>query len=144
MGWMQGSPPPPDRIIRFADLSFYRFPQLRWSFPHWRELYPTVNVARGEGAASYLPRRMRQDIDALRFSPLGGAATMTWPESLAANYTEGIVVLHRGMIVYERYFGALQPERAHVAHSVTKSFVGTIAAMLLHEGVLDPSARIDR
>ena len=32
---------------------------------------------------------------------------MTWAESLPANYTDGIVVLHQGRIVYERYFGAL-------------------------------------
>ena len=63
---------------------------------------------------------------------------MTWTESLAANYTDGIVVLHRGCIVYERYFGALTAERPHVAFSVTKSFFGTIAATLIAEGTLDP------
>ena len=45
----------------------------------------------------------------------------------AANYTDGIVVLHRGRIVYERYFGALTAERPHIAFSVTKSFIGTLA-----------------
>ena len=37
---------------------------------------------------------------------------MTWADSLVANYTDGIVILHRGRIVYERYFGALTSERA--------------------------------
>ncbi len=32
---------------------------------------------------------------------------MTWPQSLGANYTDGILMLHRGRIVYERYFGVL-------------------------------------
>jgi hypothetical protein len=32
LGWMVGSPPPPDKIIRFADGSFYTFPKFRWSF----------------------------------------------------------------------------------------------------------------
>ncbi|MBP8081348.1 MAG: serine hydrolase, partial [Arenimonas sp.] len=140
MGWMVGAPPPPDRIIRFDDGSFLKFPQLRWSFAHWRELYPTVEVSRGDGPASPLPRTERTDLDAVTFVPLGGTQPMTWAQSLAANYTDGILVMHQGRVVYERYFGALKPDGMHIAHSVTKSFVGTIAAMLVAEGKLDADA----
>ena len=65
---------------------------------------------------------------------------MTWAQSLDANYTDGILVLHRGRIVYERYFGALAADRQHLAYSVTKSFVATLAATLIAEGALDESA----
>jgi CubicO group peptidase (beta-lactamase class C family) len=142
LGWMVGSPPPVERLIRFEDGSCWRFPQWRWSFSHWRELVPTVNVARGPGPASVLERAPRPDLDAVRFTPLGRSTDMTWAQSLEANYTDGIVVLHRGKIVYERYFGALDAERPHIAFSVTKSFFGTIAAMLIHEGRLDPRAPV--
>ncbi len=74
----------------------------------------------------------------------GAPTALTWAESLAANYTDGIVVLHRGRIVYERYFGALTAERPHIAFSVTKSFTGTLAAMLVAEGKLDPAAPVSR
>jgi CubicO group peptidase (beta-lactamase class C family) len=142
LGWMVGSPPPADKVIRFEDGSFRRFPQSRWSFSHWREFVPTVNVSRGSGAISVLPREERKELDAVAFVPLGGTRPMTWAESLAANYTDGIVVLHRGRIVYERYFGALTPERPHIAFSTTKSLFGTIAAMLITEGKLDSSATV--
>ena len=46
LGWMVGSPPPPDRILRFDDGSYFRFPAMRWSVVHFRELMPTVNVSR--------------------------------------------------------------------------------------------------
>jgi CubicO group peptidase (beta-lactamase class C family) len=69
---------------------------------------------------------------------------MTWAVSLVANFTDGIVVLHRGRIVYERYFGALKGDGHHIAFSVTKSFFGTIAASLVAEGKLDANARVDR
>ena len=59
---------------------------------------------------------------------------MTWAESLLANYTDGILILHRGRIVYERYFGVLDAHTPHIAFSVTKSFVATVAATLVHEG----------
>jgi CubicO group peptidase (beta-lactamase class C family) len=67
---------------------------------------------------------------------------MTWAESLLANYTDGILILHRGRIVYERYFGVLDAHTPHIAFSVTKSFVATIAATLLHEGLMDEHATV--
>jgi CubicO group peptidase (beta-lactamase class C family) len=144
LGWMVGSPPPADKLIRAGDGSAYRFPQWRWSFSHWRELVPTVEVARGLGPVNLLTREERTDLDAVTFVPLGGGKPMTWAESLVANYTDGIVVLHRGKIVYERYFGALKPEGHHIGFSVTKSFFGTIAAALIAEGKLDANARVDK
>jgi CubicO group peptidase (beta-lactamase class C family) len=145
LGWMVGTPPPPDKTILFADGSFYRFPQTRWTFSHWRELFPTKHVSRGMGAAAPLPRAEREAaLDGLSFTTLGDGRHMTWAESLGANYTDGIVVLHDGRIVYERYFGALEDSGAHIAFSVTKSFVGTLAGMLIAEGHVDPTARVTR
>lgn len=143
LGWMVGSPPPPDRVVRFEDGSYWRFPALRWSVSNFRQLMPTVNVSRGPGPVAVLPTALRDDIDSLTFTPLGAQRTMTWRESLDANYTDGIVVLHRGRIVYERYFGVLGPEGQHGLMSVTKTFVGTLAATLVAEGRLDPDRRVD-
>ena len=142
LGWMMGSPPPEDRILRFSDGSYFRFPAMRWSVSNFRQLMPTVNVSRGLGAPVPVPRAMREDIDRLRFTPLGSADSMTWTESLAANYTDGIVVLHKGRIVYERYFGVFKEDGQHGAMSVTKSLIGTLGAMLVAEGALNPSKRV--
>jgi hypothetical protein len=144
-GWMVGTPPAPDKTVRVADGSFYRFPQFRWSFANWRELFPTKNVSRGDGPIVDLPRRNREaDLDGVKFTPIGSEQQMTWAESLSANYTDGIVVLHDGRVVYERYFGALSATDPHIAFSVTKSFVGTLACMLIAEGRLDPTAPVSR
>src|SRR5256885_2307739 len=139
---MVGSPPPPDRMLRFDDGSYFQFPAMRWSVSHFRQLMPTVNVSRGLAPAAPLAQALREDIDELRFTPLGASQSMTWRDSLKANYTDGIVVLHKGRVIYERYFGVLKPEGQHGAMSVTKSFVGTLAAMLAAEGQLDPSRRV--
>jgi CubicO group peptidase (beta-lactamase class C family) len=64
---------------------------------------------------------------------------MTWKASLDANYTDGMLILHRGEIVYEYYSGCLDREGRHGAMSVTKSFVGTVAEILIAEGDLDDS-----
>lgn len=141
-GWMQGSPPPPDKVVRFANGDSRRFPQLRWTFSHARELHPTLDIPRGEGPPCALPYALRDDLDAVAFTPLGAARPMTLAQSFKANYTDGIVVLHRGRIVLERYFGALDAQRPHIAFSVTKSFVGTLGAMLVAEGQLDEARPI--
>ena len=142
LGWMVGAPPPPERQLRFDDGSYFQFPALRWSVAHFRQLMPTLNISRGLGAPVPLARALRADLDAVQFTPLGGAAPMTWAQSLAANYTDGIVVLHKGRIVYERYFGALDERGQHAAMSVTKSVTGTLGAMLVAEGRLDENRRV--
>lgn len=142
LGWMVGAPPPADRQIRFEDGSYFRFPQWRWSVANFRQLMPTVNVSRGLTPAVPLKARQRNDIDALTFVPLGREQPMTWAQSLQENYTDGIVILHRGELVYERYFGVLKPEGQHGAMSVTKTFVGTLAALLVAEGTLDPERKV--
>lgn len=142
MGWMTGSPPPADKLIRQADMTLYTFPQTRWSFANFRQLVPSTNVGRGDGTPSALPRAERGDIDGITFTPLGRTGTMTWAQSLEANYTDAIVVLHKGQIVYERYFGVMNPRQTHTAMSVTKSFFGTLGATLVAEGKLDENALV--
>ncbi len=142
LGWMVGSPPPADKVIRFSDSSFFRFPATRWAFSNFRQLQPTAVVPRRNHPVVPFPRAERDDLDPVRFQPLGRSDSMTWAESLGANYTDGILILHRGRIVYERYFGALDPDRQHIAYSVSKSFVGTLAATLIAEGRLDDQALV--
>jgi CubicO group peptidase (beta-lactamase class C family) len=141
-GWMKGFPPAPDKTIRYADISYYHFPQTRWSFSHWRELMPTTNVSRGYGPVSPLPEAKRE-LDSVAFTDMTGKQ-LTWGKSLELNYTDGILVLHKGKVVYERYFGALEPNRPHIAFSMTKSFVGTLASLLAAQGKIDPSALVTK
>ncbi|MBV8849316.1 MAG: serine hydrolase [Methylobacteriaceae bacterium] len=137
---MQGFPPPPDKTARFSDGSASKFPAYRWSFSHLRELMPSAEVSRGEGPIAMLPREER-DLGSVKLTTMDGAS-MTFDEALQKTYADGIVVLHKGKIVYERYFGAGAPLRPHAGFSLTKSFVGTLASMLVSEGKLDPSAPV--
>jgi hypothetical protein len=145
LGWMKGFPPPPDKLITFDNPAGGVFPRTRWSFSHVRETVPTSNVWRGAGAATPLPAATSPvQIEAVTFKPLGGEQTLNFAQMIAGTYTDGILVMHRGKVVYEKYFGALTPERPHIAMSVTKSFVGTLAAILADEGTLDPAAPVTK
>ena len=138
--WMSGFPPAPDRLVRFADGSFYAWPQLEWSFSHMSELVPTKAVWRGPGASRPLPERPA-NLDDLTIS-LDDGSTMTWPEMLATTHTDALAVLHHGNLVYEHYVGACGPHTHHTLMSCNKSMVGTIAEVLIHDGRLDENALV--
>lgn len=144
MGWMQGSPPPPEKRVLFRDGSFFQFPKSRWAFAHIQELMPTARISRGTGPVTSLPKKLRNDLDAVTFTPLGGGDKMTWAQAFEAVYGDAILVLHKGKIVYERYDGAMGPDQPHIAFSVTKSYFGTLAEMMIADGVLDETALISR
>lgn len=144
LGWMQGSPPPADKQISFEGGRFLDFPEIRWSLSHMRELVPTVSVRRGANAPLSFGAPSAADaaaVETLMFSDINGRVRR-FDEALFDTYTDGIVVLHRGRLVFERYFGALEPHLPHACFSVTKSYAGTLAAVLVHEGVLDDSKLI--
>ena len=143
LGWMQGFPPPPDKLIMQPDSNFFSFPRLRWTVCHFRELLPTEQVSRGIGAPVPLEYDLDEAaIDALTFRPPDGREAMTWKESLSVNYTDGMLILHEGKIVYERYFGCLDEAGKHGAMSMTKSLTGLLAEVLLAEGKLDDAALV--
>ena len=143
LGWMRGFPPPPDKLIMQPESDFFSFPKLRWSVCHIRELMPTKQVSRGLGAPVPLTYALDNSIDTCTFMPIGGDARMTWKESLLKNYTDGIVIIHKGRIVYERYFAALTETGKHAAMSMTKSMTGLLAEILVAEGILDDTARVE-
>ena len=142
LAWMTGFPPAPDKAVTFADGSFRKFPQLRWAWSNIRQLVPTIDVWRGSGPASALPRDV-QDLGKVKATTMDGRA-ITFGDALDLTYVDGVVVLHRGRLVFERYSGALQPHKQHIAMSVTKSFTGTLAGMLVAEGKIDPAAPVTK
>ncbi len=144
MGWMQGFPPPPDKLITQPDSVYFSFPRLRWSVCHLREFLPTEEISRGTGAPVPLSypspaefAELRAQIDALVFTPMNSDDEMTWEASLFANYTDGMLILHQGEVVYERYFGCLEEDGKHAIMSMTKSFTGLLAEIMVVEGDLD-------
>ncbi len=143
MQWMQGNPPPKDKTLRVDDGSFFIFPGLRWSVSHMREFMPTVGVSKGlKNAAPLAYAHLKSEIDQIRFMPLGKNQWISFEESLDEVYADGVIILHHGKIVYEHYRGSLTEEGQHTAMSVTKSVTGTLGAILVAEGLIDPKKKV--
>ena len=138
LGLMQGFPPPPDK--RITDQNFMQAPQNRWSFQNIRELRPTREVYRGTGPASRLESKAI-DLDALEIET-SDSRRITFSRWQQESYTDAIVVLHRGKIVYEKYSNGMAPHTQHQMFSVTKSFVGTMVLVLAEQGRIDLKRKV--
>ena len=133
---MSGFPPPAESRATLAN--WQDPPYNRWSFQHLRELIPTQRISRGHGPWSTLPHRAVSPVlDDVTVHRLAGH-TSPFAAVIADTWTDAVVVLHDGEIVFEKYFNGMTKETSHLLMSVTKSVVGCIAGILVEQGLLDP------
>ena len=142
MQWMQGFPPAKEKTLYAQDGSYFVFPGLRYSVNHIQEFSPTRTVPAPKEKLYCVKTKYDDKIDSVVFTPWDSDEPMTFAQSLDANYTDGIIILHKGKIVYEKYPAGLKQDGVHAAMSVSKSFTGTIASILVSEGILDPSKKV--
>lgn len=136
LGIMQGFPPPADKTVNL--LNAQQYPYIRWAFSNVRSITPTKVVSAAQQDRYTFPVALDKNIGNVSFVPMFDTKPMTVEDAFVRKvYGDGMIVLHKGKIVYENYFGALKPEGTHLLMSVTKSFTGTLAAQLVHEGVID-------
>jgi CubicO group peptidase (beta-lactamase class C family) len=105
-----------------------------WGFRNVRELLPTANIARSDSAVA-LPSRP-QYLEDVSFEGIDGQTTLG--RGLHAFDADGVLVLHRGEIVWEQYDHGMTPSTQHVVFSVTKSFTGSLCGILAEAGKLHP------
>ena len=67
---------------------------------------------------------------------------MTIQQMLESTYSDGFLVLHRGKVVVEQYFNGMTPDSKHLLMSVSKSFTGSLAGILVHRELLDPQETV--
>jgi CubicO group peptidase (beta-lactamase class C family) len=137
---MKGFPPAPDKTVKLA--SVLKFPNGRWAFHHMRELGPTVQVWHGDEKPSAL-REMPQELGSVSFDDDKGGKT-TLADWQRATYTDGLLVLHKGAVVYQKHYSGMAANEPHSLWSMSKSFTGLLATMLIKEGVIDPNALVTK
>ncbi len=130
LGLMAGFPPAPDKVVTHANQLYA--PYNRWSFQHELKLNCTADVWRGDGSVAPLPAAPR-DLTPVTYQNRAGQR-FTFDDMVEASYTDGIVVLHKGAVIYERYLNGMQPHTLHAWASGSKSMTGVLAALLAHEG----------
>jgi CubicO group peptidase (beta-lactamase class C family) len=95
----------------------------RWAFHHVRELIPSADIPNDPRRIRELPVETRTlDVDAF----------------LRETDTDGIAILHRGKLVFERYFNGMTDQTPHILMSVSKSMLG----LLVDELGLDTARQV--
>lgn len=131
---MQGFPPPPEGQVTLAN--WRTAPFNRWAFHHVRELIPTADIPNDPARTWPLPAAP-VDLSRLHLAdehdrPLSFAGFLDRTD------TDGLVVLHRGRVVFERYAHGMTADSPHILMSVSKSLLGLLAGALVAAGDLDP------
>jgi CubicO group peptidase (beta-lactamase class C family) len=115
-------------------------PQLRWSFQHISEIFPTAPipaaVAPWEFALQPAPLSDVPVVD-----PLTQEST-TIGDVMARTDTDGWIVTQHGRIIDEDYPGGMTPDTRHLLMSVSKSIIGVVAGRLCDDGLLDPDSLV--
>lgn len=106
---------PPSREAQVTLANWRTAPYNRWAFHHVRELIPTAEIANDPARVVSLPAAPAKLFDE-RF--------------LADTDTDGIVALHRGKVVFERYFNGMSAGTPHILMSVSKSLLALVAGQM--------------
>lgn len=120
--------------------SVLRLNNAREIFQHLDTLYPVSSISRGSRGASELAAAP-MNLDAIRIED-GTGNTVSFADWQRNTVTDGLLVLHRGQVVFEKYYAGMSSTRRHALWSVTKSMTGLIAADLIEAGTIDPTAPV--
>jgi CubicO group peptidase (beta-lactamase class C family) len=110
-------------------------PYNRWGFCNCRRLLPTARVARSSAPHGF--SRQPLALETIRVSVPASAEPRSLLEVLEEHCIDGFLVLHRGRVVYERYFAELDAGQTHIVMSVSKSILSALIGILVERGVLE-------
>jgi hypothetical protein len=127
---MQGFPPAEQDLVTLAN--WRSAPFSRWAFHHVRELVPSADIAHDPHRVRALPVRS-MELEELQLD-----------QFLQQTDTDAMVVLHRGRVVFERYFNGMTAASPHILMSVSKSLLGLLAGLLAARRALDLDSPVTR
>jgi CubicO group peptidase (beta-lactamase class C family) len=132
---MDGFPPRHEAQVTLANWRTAPFNQ--WAFHHVRELLPTADIPHDPTNLRELATKTAS-LEQLQIAGADGKK-LTLDQTLKVTSTDGLVVLHKGSIVLERYFNGMTEQSPHILMSVSKSMLGLLAGILAGHGILNVS-----
>ena len=127
---MQDFPPGADAQVTLAN--WRTRPFNAWAFHHVREVVPSANIAHDPNGVRVLPDGPALDEEAFDINDL-----------VESQDIDGLVVLHQGQVIFERYANGMGRDDPHILMSVSKSMLGLLAGILANKGILDLSAKAE-
>lgn len=95
------------------------------------DYFPYADIAAAE------PQVLPRELAPLNITYELDGETRTLDQYLESSNGLGLVVIHNGVVVHERYLNGADETSRPTSWSVAKSFVATLIGMALHEGRID-------
>lgn len=105
-------------------------------FRHLENYLPTALIKKGNTEIKELPENLSSTLGQEILTSTFFQEETSLDQICDAKNINGVIVLHKGEIVYEKY-PEMDPADRHFLGSVSKSFIGTVIAHLADEGKLD-------
>jgi len=126
---MEGFPPARDKQVHVSNALIP--PYSHWAMHNPGQLYPSQRIPR-DGAIKPLPADIMHSL-----ADIEVAQGLSFERAFEDNYADGVVVLHKGTMVYEQYFHGMQASDHHIWYSMTKSLVTAALGVLVDQGKVD-------
>jgi CubicO group peptidase (beta-lactamase class C family) len=111
----------------------------QYAWQHMSSFFTTAQVNRS-GKISELPYDIQKSIGEITYQKSDGQ-TISVNQHFDKNPIDGLVVLKKGTIVYERY-RTMRPDDKHIWYSVSKVIGATIMLFLEEEGKVDVNKNV--
>lgn len=123
-------------IAATTQTNWLRPPFKYWAIKNVDQLFDVSPISKGLKVAVL-------DEDLISFDDVAieqfDGKVYSFEEHLDSNRTDGFLILHKGKIAYEKYFGNMSESTTHNWFSMSKSLTGLTAAILAEEGKIDLS-----
>jgi CubicO group peptidase (beta-lactamase class C family) len=111
----------------------------KWAFHHVREIVPSTDIPNAPDDAWQFEQQP-DDLSSLSFTHRDAGYSLD--TFMHATDTDGLVILHRGKVICERYANGMTTNTPHILMSVSKSMTALVAGCVIAKGALDPEQRV--
>jgi CubicO group peptidase (beta-lactamase class C family) len=105
-------------------------------FRHLENYIPTVSIERGDTEIKELPENISNTLGQEILTSIYFKKETSLDQICEEKHINGVIVLHKGEIVYEKY-PEMEATDRHFLGSVSKSFIGSVIAHLADQGKLN-------
>tara|TARA_Y100000385_G_scaffold288243_1_gene354343 strand:+ start:238 stop:1518 length:1281 start_codon:yes stop_codon:yes gene_type:complete len=114
--------------------NWLRPPYKYWGIKNVDKLFDIGAITKGPTTSDIeLDLRLFEDLKIEQFD----GEVYTFDEHLDSNRTDGFLVLHKGKVIFEKYYGNMMKASSHNWFSMSKSMTGLTASLLAAEGLID-------
>tara|TARA_R110002095_G_scaffold119227_1_gene103826 strand:+ start:34 stop:1389 length:1356 start_codon:yes stop_codon:yes gene_type:complete len=138
-------PTPDEQKVSFTAPEWIegRGPHSTEIFRHLENYIPTVLIEKGDTETNELAENISNTLGQELLTSTFFENETSLDHICAEKQINGVIVLHKGKIIYEKY-PEMEPTDRHFLGSVSKSFIGTVIGNLADEGILNEQDTIGK